>query len=89
MEFAEKALEKLEDDSQDKFAADIYLKVLRKLASGIGIEYPRIEMERIKKLLKGGKQSDKQSLQLKQKINILRSFVRDQDHIGHYHGKKK
>ena len=89
VEFAEKALEKLEDDSQDKFAADIYLKVLRKLAGGIGIEYPRIEMERIKKLLKGGKQSDKQSLQLKQKINILRSFVRDQDHIGHYHGKKK
>ena len=79
----------MEDGSDEKFAAEIYLKVFRKLAGGIGIEYPRIEMERTKKLLKGGKQSEKQSSQLKQKLNILRSFVRDEDHIGHYHGKKK
>ena len=87
--FAEKALAKLEDNSEEKFVAEIYLKVLRKLAGGIGIEYPRIEMERTKKLLKGGKQSEKQNLQLKQKLNILRSFVRDEDHINHYHGKNK
>ena len=89
VEFAEKALAKLEDNSEEKFIGEIYLKVLRKLAGGIGIEYPRIEMERTKKLLKGGKQSEKQNLQLKQKLNILRSFVRDEDHIGHYHGRKK
>ena len=89
VEFAEKALAKLEDNSEEKFIGEIYLKVLRKLAGGIGIEYPRIEMERTKKLLKGGKQSEKQNLQFKQKLNILRSFVRDEDHIGHYHGRKK
>ena len=80
---------KLEENSEEKLVAETYLKVLRKLAGGIGIEYPRIEMERTKKLLKGGKQSEKQNLQLKQKLNILRSFVRDEDHIGHYHGRKK
>ena len=89
VEFAEKAFIKLEDGSDEKFAAETYIKVFRKLAGGIGIEYPRIEMERTKKLLKGGKQSEKQTSQLKQKLNILRSFVRDEDHIGHYHGKKK
>ena len=87
--FAEKAFEKSSDKPEDKLAAEIYLKMLRKLTGGIGLEYPRIEMERVKKLLKAGQQSNKQTLQLKQKINILRNFVRDEDHIGHYHGKKK
>ena len=46
------------------------------------------EIERVKKLLRGGQQSEKQTVQLKQKINILRSFVRDKDHVGHIHRKR-
>ena len=86
--FAEKSLLKLDDKPEDKFAAEIYIKVLRKLSGGSGIEFPRIEMKRVKKLLSGGQQSGKQTEQLQQKINILRSFIRDEDHVGHYHGKR-
>jgi len=89
VEIAEKAMLKLSDQSEEKFAAEIYLKMLKKLRGGIGLEYPRIELERVKKLLKAGQQSEKQTQQLKQRINILRTFVRDEDHIGHFHGKKK
>ena len=87
--FAEKALLKLSDKPEESFAAEIYVKVLRKLAGGSRIEFPIIEMKRVRKLLGGGQQSEKQTVQLKQKINILRSFIRDEDHIGHYHRKRK
>ena len=88
VEFAERAVSKLDIKSEERLTAEIYWKVLKKLAGGIGIEYPRIEIERVKKLLRGGQQSEKQTLQLKQKINILRSFVRDKDHVGHIHRKR-
>merc|ERR1712043_127829 len=44
LEFAEKALLKLNDKPEEKFAAEIYVKVLRKLSGDIGAEYPRMEM---------------------------------------------
>ena len=69
VEFAERAVSKLDIKSEERLTAEIYLKVLKKLAGGIGIEYPRIEIERVKKLLRGGQQSEKQTLQLRQNKN--------------------
>ena len=79
MGWAEKAVLKLDVASEEKVAAEIYVKLMRKLVNA-GNEFARIELKRVKKLLGGGKQSDNKKRQLEQRVNIIRSFIRDPDY---------
>ena len=54
--------------------ADMYVKILRKLATE-GDGFAQKETERTKKMLEG-KITDAKKTELKEKINILRSFIK-------------
>ena len=73
---AEKALIELsadEDDKAKKSKAEIYVKMMRKVASD-GQTFATSEMERVKKIL-DGKLSAAKKEQMEQRINVLKSFV--------------
>ena len=73
---AEKALIELsadEDDKAKKSKAEIYVKIMRKVASD-GQTFATSEMERVKKIL-DGKLSASKKEQMEQRINVLKSFV--------------
>ena len=73
---AEKALIELsadEDDKAKKSKAEIYVKIMRKVASD-GQTFATSEMERVKKIL-DGKLSAAKKEQMEQRINVLKSFV--------------
>ena len=73
---AEKALIELsadEDDKAKKSKAEIYVKIMRKVASD-GQIFATSEMERVKKILEGKLSASKKE-QMEQRINVLKSFV--------------
>ena len=73
---AEKALIELsadEDDKAKKSKAEIYVKIMRKVASD-GQTFATSEIERVKKIL-DGKLSASKKEQMEQRINVLKSFV--------------
>ena len=73
---AEKALIELsadEDDKAKKSKAEIYVKIMRKVASD-GQIFATSEIERVKKIL-DGKLSASKKEQMEQRINVLKSFV--------------
>ena len=73
---AEKALIELsadEDDKAKKSKAEIYVKMMRKVASD-GQTFATSEMERVKKILEGKLSASKKE-QMEQRINVLKSFV--------------
>ena len=73
---AEKALIELsadEDDKAKKSKAEIYVKIMRKVASD-GQTFATSEMERVKKILEGKLSASKKE-QMEQRINVLKSFV--------------
>ena len=86
MALAEKALLRFKHNGEEKFTADIYVKIMRKIVKD-GNKFANIEMRRVKKLLSGGKQSDKKRMQLEQRINIIRSFMQGEDIVNHENGK--
>ena len=74
---AEKALIELsadEDDKAKKSKAEIYVKMMRKVAASDGQTFATSEMERVKKIL-DGKLSAAKKEQMEQRINVLKSFV--------------
>lgn len=72
---AEKALIDLQGDDADKAKkAEVYVKIMRKVASE-GEAFANAETERIKKVLEG-KLSPTKKTQMEQRINILKSFIR-------------
>lgn len=72
---AEKAL--LAANATDKPKADMYVKIMRKMAKeGAGV--PEAEMARIKKVIEGGKVSDDKKKSMRQRLNVLRAFTQTQ-----------
>jgi len=70
---AEKAFAATTDNKK----ADIYLKIMRKIvAEGPGV--PDTEMARVMKVIAGGKVSEEKRNSMKQRLNVLRSFMQTQ-----------
>jgi hypothetical protein len=74
---AEKMAGELKDDDNNKRRADTYVKILKKIKSD-GIEFVAKETERTKKMLEG-KISETKKKELQEKVNVLRSFTKQDD----------
>ncbi|KAF5286496.1 hypothetical protein FQR65_LT12579 [Abscondita terminalis] len=64
----------LEQEKEDKEAAETYVKYMKKVAEQ-GNEFVKLELARLAKIIKEGKIKEKKKEELSRRINILHSFA--------------